>query len=109
MREPFSTWMITVTAVLVLTAWLLAGLRGAFIALGLATFACYGIDKWQARRDGRRISETTLHILALCGGTPGAALGQIVFRHKTQKREFRLVFFAIAAMQAVALTVWGFR
>ena len=109
MRAWFTTSILAATAALCLATWLFAGLQWAFVALGLATFASYGIDKWQARRDGRRISDATFHILALCGGTPGAALGQMVFRHKTRKSGFRRVFLTIVAVQAVMLTVLAFR
>ena len=37
--------------------------------------------------------------LAVAGGTPGAFLGQLVFRHKTRKKSFRFVFGGIVLMQ----------
>ncbi len=108
MNDPLSKWILIITAGLVVSAAIFAGLGGAIVIICLATFFCYGIDKWQARRDGRRISEATLHLLALCGGSPGAAFGQIVFRHKTSKPSFRRVFFAIVIAQSVALIIWVF-
>jgi len=62
-------------------------------ALSVATFVTYGLDKRRARQGGRRVSEKTLHMLGLCGGWPGALAGQRVFRHKTQKFTFRVVFW----------------
>ncbi|MGD9127555.1 MAG: DUF1294 domain-containing protein [Planctomycetia bacterium] len=103
---PLATWIFGITAAAMFGIWIFAGTLWAFVTLGVITFLCYGLDKYQARRDGLRISEKTLHILALCGGTPGAALGQIVFRHKTRKRSFRLIFFTIVFFQAVALIAW---
>ena len=42
-------------------------------------------------------------ILAAAGGTPGAFVGQLLFRHKTRDRRFRVVFSAIAAVQVLVL------
>ena len=63
------------------------------VVLSLATFIVYGFDKRRARKDGRRVPEKTLHLLALFGGWPGALMGQRVFFHKTQKLSYRIVFW----------------
>ena len=63
------------------------------LALSLVAFVFYGFDKRRARNDGRRVPEKTLHLLALFGGWPGALMGQRVFRHKTQKLSYRIVFW----------------
>lgn len=63
------------------------------VALSLFTFVAYGFDKRRARKGGRRVPEKTLHILSLLGGWPGAVVGQQVFRHKTQKVSFRIMFW----------------
>lgn len=82
--------------------WLGAGLWPGWawlIAIGAVTFALYGFDKASARLERSRVPEMALHVLALCGGTPGALLGMSLFRHKTVKGSFRIVFFAILAVQ----------
>jgi len=84
----------------------LSFLRSYLLGINLATFLAYGIDKRQAIVGSVRTPELVLHALALAGGTPGAFLGQVVFRHKTQKRSFRTVFIAIALLQALVLTAW---
>lgn len=61
--------------------------------LSTVTLAAYGWDKLAARRGARRISEATLHLLALCGGWPGALAGQLLFRHKTRKPSFQACFW----------------
>ena len=61
--------------------------------LSVVTFAVYGFDKAAARRNGRRVPERTLHLLAVLGGWPGAYLAQRVFRHKTVKQPFRRIFW----------------
>ncbi|MBZ0166780.1 MAG: DUF1294 domain-containing protein [Candidatus Omnitrophica bacterium] len=67
--------------------------------INVGTFAAYGLDKWQARRHGRRISEKKLLGLVVIGGTIGAWLGRQGFRHKTQKTSFRILFWLIALVQ----------
>ena len=56
-----------------------------------------------ARKAWRRVPETTLLVLGLAGGWPGAILGQQCFRHKTQKQPFRTRFFISVALNVAAL------
>lgn len=97
------------TAVLL---WLARRHAGWYVAaaawlasVNLSTVGYYGFDKSRARRGGRRVPEVVLHGLALIGGSPGAYLGMRLFRHKTIKGRFRLVFWAIVVAQ-VALAGW---
>jgi uncharacterized membrane protein YsdA (DUF1294 family) len=53
------------------------------------TFVVYGIDKWKAKRGNWRISEATLLMLAVIGGTIGALLGMKVWHHKTMHLKFK--------------------
>ena len=73
-----------------LAIYLLATVAGSIVA-----FVAYGIDKRAAVREKPRISERTLHIMGILGGWPGAQLGRQIFRHKTLKLPFRIVFFLI--------------
>jgi uncharacterized membrane protein YsdA (DUF1294 family) len=71
------------------------------LAVGLLSpvaFCVYGWDKWKAEREGRRVSEKTLHLLAIAGGWPGAVAGQQWFRHKTLKPFFRTVLLLTAVL-----------
>ena len=61
----------------------------------LLTFIGYWEDKRRARKDLRRIPESSLHLGELLGGWPGAFVARSLFRHKTQKRCFRLVYALI--------------
>jgi uncharacterized membrane protein YsdA (DUF1294 family) len=70
------------------------------ISLNAVALLLYGYDKRQAIIGGSRIPEAVLHIVALLGGSPGALLGQELFRHKTHKRGFRLVLAATFLLQA---------
>jgi uncharacterized membrane protein YsdA (DUF1294 family) len=68
----------------------------AYISIiSAVTFLFYGYDKLQARNLEWRVRETTLHVLAILGGWPGALVGQHYFQHKTRKTAFLLPFWAI--------------
>ena len=56
------------------------------IVINIVTFLVYGIDKWKAKQGNWRISEATLLILAVIGGSIGALLGMKVWRHKTMHK-----------------------
>jgi uncharacterized membrane protein YsdA (DUF1294 family) len=74
--------------------------------LSIITFGAYGYDKLAARRAGGRISEATLHLLALCGGWPGALAGQLLFRHKTRKTSFRICFWLTVLVNGAMMLYW---
>ena len=59
------------------------------IALNIVTFLDYGIDKWKAKQGSWRISETSLLLLAVIGGSIGALLGMQVWHHKTMHKKFK--------------------
>lgn len=63
------------------------------LLVSLITFCAYALDKRAARRGAWRTSESTLHLLALFGGWPGALLAQRWVRHKTRKVAFLRVFW----------------
>ena len=56
------------------------------IVINVVTFLVYGIDKWKAKKGSWRISEATLLILAVIGGSIGAMLGMKVWHHKTMHK-----------------------
>lgn len=77
----------------------------AFYALMSAvTFLAFGWDKWSAKRARQRVPESTLHLLELFGGWPGALVAQRVLRHKTEKLGFKMVLWSIVALH---LAAWG--
>jgi uncharacterized membrane protein YsdA (DUF1294 family)/cold shock CspA family protein len=73
------------------------------VASVLAIFA-YAFDKSAAMNRRWRTQETTLHLLALVGGWPGAWVSQLLFRHKTRKVSFVLVFLFSVLLNLAALT-----
>jgi uncharacterized membrane protein YsdA (DUF1294 family) len=75
-------------------AWRLTPLAGAaYMAMSVACFVAYALDKSAARRGERRTPESTLLMLGLFGGWPGALLAQQWLRHKTVKQPFRQMFW----------------
>ena len=81
----------------------LAPVCAGLIGVNGVTLLLYGYDKRQAIVGGTRIPEAALHVAALLGGSPGALLAQLLFRHKTRKRSFRIVFVAIVLLQIVVI------
>ncbi|WP_414434307.1 DUF1294 domain-containing protein [Alloalcanivorax venustensis] len=78
-------------------------LAGFYTLGSVVTFLFYGLDKRAATRGGWRTSEARLHLFELLGGWPGALLAQRVFRHKTRKAEFQVVFYLAVAANLGAL------
>ena len=75
----------------------------------LWAFVAYGIDKRRAKTGNRRVPETSLHLLALVGGWPGALAAQRIFRHKTQKLSFQLVFWTVVVLHLGLVGSVGYR
>ena len=76
------------------------------LAAQLPAFLLYGYDKRAAIKKSRRIPERTLHLCAFGGGSPAAYIAQLLFRHKTQKKSFRRVFWFLVVAQA-SLLAWA--
>lgn len=77
---------------------------GFYVLMSAISFSLYGLDKRASTRGGWRTSETRLHLVELLGGWPGALLAQRVFRHKTRKTSFQVMFYVAVAANLVALT-----
>lgn len=73
------------------------------LIISIAAFALMGWDKHKAKCGGRRISERTLFISALLGGSVGAIGGMYFFHHKTRHWQFRYGLPAILALQLTLL------
>ena len=78
-----------------------------YLAASGFTFLVYAKDKWAARKGHWRTKESTLYMLALLGGWPGALIAQQTLRHKSQKTEFRLVFWVTVVLNC-GVYVWLF-
>ena len=77
--------------------------------MNLMTFAIYGADKWKARHGRWRISEKTLLLLAVLGGSLGALLGMYVFHHKTRHWYFRWGVPILLFLQAALFLLCAYK
>ena len=75
------------------------------IFINVMTFLVFGIDKWKAKQGSWRISEATLLILAVIGGSIGALLGMKVWHHKTMHKKFKYGVTLIL-LAHIALLIW---
>ena len=75
----------------------------AYVVMSGVAFFAYAFDKSAARSGRWRTPESTLHLLGLLGGWPGALLAQDMFRHKSRKASFQAVFWITAVLNCCAL------
>lgn len=54
------------------------------ILINMSAFIFMGVDKHRAKRGAWRISEGTLFLLSVIGGSIGSLAGMYTFRHKTR-------------------------
>lgn len=69
------------------------------VIINIIAFIVYGIDKLKAKRGKWRITEATLLLLAIIGGSIGAWCGVKVWHHKTLHKKFRYGIPLIIALQ----------
>ncbi|MET3494506.1 cold shock and DUF1294 domain-containing protein [Variovorax boronicumulans] len=81
---------------------------GAVPGLSLLAFIAYALDKNAAQTGRWRTKESTLHLLALIGGWPGAWAAQRLLRHKSSKQGFLVVYRATVALHCAAVLAWVF-
>ena len=75
------------------------------VVITVVTFLVYGIDKWRAIHGRWRISEATLLLLAILGGSIGALLGMQIWRHKTHHKKFKYGVPLILIIQIIFMTI----
>ena len=78
---------------------------GYLFAINIASIFLYGIDKYKARKGQWRISEATLLMMAVIGGSIGAWAGMRFWHHKTMHKKFKYGIPVIIIMQ-VCLVVY---
>jgi len=76
-----------------------------YYGASMITYGCYARDKTAAENAGRRTSESTLHLMSLIGGWPGALIAQVLLRHKTRKLSFRVGYWFTVIVNCIALIV----
>ncbi|HSE25295.1 MAG TPA: cold shock and DUF1294 domain-containing protein [Pyrinomonadaceae bacterium] len=76
-----------------------------FYGASIITYACYARDKRAAQNGAWRTPESTLQLLSLVGGWPGALIAQVLLRHKTRKLSFLVGYWITVTINCVALGV----
>ena len=74
-------------------------------AINIVSFFLYGIDKYKAKKNKWRISEASLLLMAVIGGSIGAWVGMRIWHHKTMHKKFKYGIPVIIIFQ-VALAVY---
>ena len=97
---------LLLVAALAMLHWIPVELAAAYGFLSVISLLAYRVDKAAARRGEQRVAESGLHLLDLLGGWPGALVAQAVFRHKTIKRPFQVMFWLTVLVNLAAVAWW---
>lgn len=73
------------------------------VFINVFTFLIFGIDKYLARKNKRRIKNVILLGFAMLGGSIGGMAAMKAFRHKTQKDYYKIGLPLMLAAQVVFL------
>ena len=92
-------------AALAVFGWLEMSWLVLYYGASILTYGCYSRDKTAAQNAGRRIPESTLHLMSLVGGWPGALIAQVLLRHKTRKLSFLVGYWFTVIVNCTALGV----
>jgi uncharacterized membrane protein YsdA (DUF1294 family)/cold shock CspA family protein len=84
------------------TGWLLA----VYPLMSLVAYLMYARDKLAAIRRTWRVPESSLHLVELCGGWPGAYVAQQTMRHKTVKQPYQAVYWLIVLLHVAVAALW---
>ena len=106
-QSPWPLWVCSLffaaLIAAVLTGKLPTPILWLYAAASIVAFIAYWIDKSAARAGRWRTQESTLHLLALIGGWPGALMAQRHLRHKSAKLSFQGVFWVTVLLNCGAL------
>lgn len=90
---------------LVAVEWLEISWLALYYGMSLITYGVYSADKTAAQNEGWRTSESTLHLMSLVGGWPGALVAQVLLRHKTRKPSFLIGYWFTVTLNCIALAL----
>ena len=76
------------------------------ILINIITLILYAVDKAKAKKRKWRISEATLILFAFIGGSIGALIGMLGFRHKTQHLKFKLLVPLAFTLHMALFAAW---
>jgi len=95
-----SSWAVLQWDWHALVAWL--------VACNAVAVPLWAFDKWSARRGSFRVPEATLHTIAFIGACPASLCAMALFRHKTAKPLFKILYYVFLVLQLGALGYWWF-
>ena len=101
----FAMSFLIALGALVAVGWLEISWLALYYGMSLITYGVYSGDKTAAQNAGRRTPESTLHLMSLVGGWPGALIAQVLLRHKTRKPSFLVEYWFTVIVNCVALGV----
>lgn len=78
---------------------------GDYAFASILLYVLYAADKSAALSGRWRISEASLHLVALLGGWPGGLIARHSLRHKTMKQPFRFVFGCTVVLNITGLVL----
>lgn len=76
------------------------------LIINIVAFLAMWIDKRKAEKGKWRISETTLLLLGVLGGSIGGMIGMYTFRHKTKKKRFTIGMPAILVTEILLYFIY---
>lgn len=88
---------------LVVTRQLPGIILALYLGMSGLAFGAYAWDKASAQSGRWRTQESTLLLIGLIGGWPGALIAQKILRHKSKKRQFILAFWVTVLINCCTL------
>lgn len=101
----FAMSFLIALASLAALGWLEISWLALYYGASIITYGCYSRDKTAAHNARRRTPESTLHLMSLVGGWPGALIAQNTLRHKTRKPSFLVEYWLTVIVNCIALGV----
>ena len=101
----FAASFLIILAALAAVGWLEMTWLALYYGGSIITYGYYSRDKAAAQNLRRRTPESTLHLMSLIGGWPGALIAQTLLRHKTRKPSFLVGYWFTVIVNCVALGV----
>ncbi|QQX81124.1 cold shock and DUF1294 domain-containing protein [Shewanella sp. KX20019] len=89
----FASAVIIAEIVLYQFDWLPLAALIYLLSISCVTFIAYALDKRAAKLQRWRVKESSLHLLAVLGGWPGALIAQQLLRHKSAKTPFKVLLW----------------
>jgi uncharacterized membrane protein YsdA (DUF1294 family)/cold shock CspA family protein len=96
---------LSLVAILVVLGHLPVIVLVLYLVASTVSFFVYARDKTAAVKAQWRTAESTLHMLSLVGGWPGAIVAQKFLRHKSKKLSFQIGFCITIVLNCAGL-VW---